>query len=656
MFKPKSRHNFGQLLCSASNSMGKQLNPCVIQVVMSELPDPVAGCFFDNITSSSFGIYCQPSASSSSSSSSKLTYLFDVFEKDNDDEEQPQQVVQKSSEFPSLHLDQLRAATIYSVQVYALGLRGKSAAASHQTRTLSESGSGRIELSNGTNKRSKFAAESSSLSDRLISYLNFSDYLRTASDTSKPIMGIALAVLLCAFSALIVSFFLSRVCRQQEVNRTRKRKQSQPPDWPLTPESEKLFTFDKRRAQLDPRAVQLRPNNGAALGGSGSDTSRETNTDSTLISSATNNNNNQTSAQMKFQMKPPSRSYLQTCSPSPLMISQCINLTDSQQQQQTLYATMKRSNFASPTEQPNTPQVSIRSGSDCTSSNNNDLAMDAAEFQQEMIVDRANESVYVIGRRANEQQQLHVFANSPHSFWPYNEQTDNCDANQVSSSITTGDSFDRTLSVNATPMIVNVSHLLPNSELAIQPDNNQQQPLGFLPSSLSIPVSLSDCMMNLRLEGSRRHSQDFARGQQLYPPNGNATHADSYLTLTPNNHLNCARFHNRQGSSSRNVQLCNGANQQQLLVNPPEAFNGKHAVCMGPFSSLDRTAPSCTFNLSEKLDLPCETRRLSFDGSIGQTRRHHVKFQHDMDYSDSQKQSNQIDLEKPSEATQHSLC
>lgn len=91
IFTPTSRRHFGQLLCSASNSMGKQERPCVIQLVQSEQPGPVFGCFVDNLTESSFSIHCQPPSLFGTVSSSMVSaatsgsnhYILDVYTSDS---------------------------------------------------------------------------------------------------------------------------------------------------------------------------------------------------------------------------------------------------------------------------------------------------------------------------------------------------------------------------------------------------------------------------------------------------------------------------------------------------------------------------------------------------------------------------------------------
>jgi len=99
IFTPKTRRHFGQLICRASNSMGLQSRPCIIQLVHSELPEPVLGCFVDNQTHSSFSVHCQPGANGQPAGerpvgahwprTSALQYVLELYAPPADEQELP---------------------------------------------------------------------------------------------------------------------------------------------------------------------------------------------------------------------------------------------------------------------------------------------------------------------------------------------------------------------------------------------------------------------------------------------------------------------------------------------------------------------------------------------------------------------------------------
>lgn len=582
-FKLRSRRHQAQLLCSASNSMGHQEQPCVIQVVASEAPDPVISCFFDDFTSTSFSIHCQAPGSVLSSGQlqgqQKQTYLLelqpinsiesrqtasnsnpivsqqlrdapdplDPGEVDAESSTAEQQHYQQhetekrvrklSSELPSFHVTDLRPNTNYLVRVYAQNSRGRSNPLSYERSTLSgppdQSDSGETEPGSSAASMQFHApgqvqlinklrhVDGSSLSTRLISFLNVGQYIGAGElNSAKPVLSIALIVLLCTISLVTVVFFANRLCksagaaRQGSASSDRKQKRaSLLKQVQHVGSAADLRTYDKR----DPQLLKLTPacHVGAAAAeqqqrsnggiGSGSDTSRETNTDSTLILSSpltaavgpTTSSSSSANNNSKSQVAPPG--HKRTISVVRFSGSPCLHQNEYADARPLCCLGGERASLmgSSPLESANhedsqTPQVSIQSGSDCTTSRN-----DSETFRPSLIGrvnDNLAESIYMIGSSdkyaAAGEQTLHLL------------NTESLDADGNCNLLA---------SCQRESPLAQASHF------------------GFLPSSMSIPLALSG-------HQDQQHQQQIVRNisQELLC---NATdlclQAGSYLTLGP---------------------------------------------------------------------------------------------------------------------------
>ncbi|XP_075528799.1 basement membrane-specific heparan sulfate proteoglycan core protein-like [Dermacentor variabilis] len=65
-YTPQFQSDFGTLLCSASNSMGDQREPCTFHVVQAGPPEPLENCSVTNLTERSFSVECREVRSPSS--------------------------------------------------------------------------------------------------------------------------------------------------------------------------------------------------------------------------------------------------------------------------------------------------------------------------------------------------------------------------------------------------------------------------------------------------------------------------------------------------------------------------------------------------------------------------------------------------------------
>lgn len=745
IFTPKTKRHYAQFLCSASNSIGKQEKPCVISVFPSDLPEPVFGCFTDDVTTSSFSIHCQAPASSSS----RQNYLLELYtttqaenttminkketpiqqndsinganskqhEEDqngpddqqadfggvdtNQNEKQQQQQLQVkklSSETSTFHLNDLKPDTNYNVVIYVHNSKGRSAPFYHQTTTLQASTGGDLNIPEGQIQlSSKRSSTEANLADKLISYLpKMSDYLST--DNTKPLIGIGLAILLCTISVIVLTFLITRSCRPSKGDSKKRGKFRSNSNLNESSNINKLDVYDIREPRLE-RNVQIEPATNARLKnglvGSGSDTSRETNTESTLISSI-NKNKTKYSTEIKQKQSDNDNeiSPMNEISIGEVLLNnqveKCFQQTsimlpgNNQQQQaiQSLYSAVKRTpTLSSPLEidHSNTPQVSIKSSSDCTSNNETQQVDNPEQFfrDQRLIKchdNQVSEPVYVINRngptptRYYAHQSYHKFNQSqqqsppirlldPTSFWPYSDPGEQNSVNvscgtQVSSA-GTGDSFDRTLSTNnnlTAPSNAGTCQLVGDHQ-----GSESVTPIsfGFLPNSMSIPVSLSNCFQQFDRDTQQRQlSQNLVNGGLCIASTNNG----SYLTLAPDDHTICQQQQAIRYDQMRNPQIAySSKNQPVTSLLPPENFDSHHAFYCNDLGkernclnecSLDSPDQGqyCTQTLDDTFrrsrsrvgslinNQTTDARRGSYDGKFDRLMtnvapKHHVKFQ-----------------------------
>lgn len=692
MFTPKTRRHYGQLLCSASNSMGKQERPCVIQVLPSELPDPVSGCFTDSQTHNSFSVHCRPPIATQSSSTSaggrQIHYLLELYvnesslstdnnipataptthlrlrqpepnnltdhsnnadqdyntDDDNHRDQSGQQQVRIRrlfSDSPSFNVADLKPNTNYNILVYVQNSKGRSVPAYHQASTKPHSqnvatgrfqDNGRVEFINKRPVDDPNSLTPSSLSSKLISYLRIDDYFGNFNheNSSKPMVGIALVVLLCAISIVTIVFFVNRLCRSTSLGGRKLKRRRPPGGGGSTSESTrgcKEIDSGTRTSssKTTPTANRLSENHLAtlrarAVAGSGSDTSRETNTDSTLISSPRNgteielsHNNNKDNQQQVAATRDAASYYgAKRCSTNDLAansyissssLKRCANVPPQVDQKHQLanglqptYSSVNKHQSSNNNstihrhKHSNTPQVSLQSGSDCMSTNDVVLQAENSDHfvghQDHLLIkcqdtNHGEQPVYMISRnelQANsngsppkyvvDPSQIRLV--SPNHFWPYGDQVDrNNGGGSLSggtqiSSVTTADSLDRTVT---TPSQVPVSN---RCQVVAGDDSiagmQQYQPNSLIPNSVSIPVSLND-RLHVITRGTtpqatgtvaiqRRLSQDYLQTREFC--NQVNSGGGSYLALASSDHNPHIQFHPHQSGRFSYDHNCYG--------------------------------------------------------------------------------------------------
>lgn len=550
MFEPKTNRDFGQLLCLASNSLDRQIEPCVINIIPSAAPDPVFNCFSDSITRNSLSVHCQPPVEiNPGPSNGRLSYLVEFYpeeiqpdlsksqqsdptrskqttthlrQRDHNEDSiaLDKEIRQLTSEQPYFRLDNLMPDTRYKILVYAQNSKGRSEPVYHQASTLSEAmidQRGKIQLANIK------AGIQSSLSERLISYLRVGDYVDLGPH-SKQVIEVSLIVLLCTISFALLTFLVTQVCVRSSpgANRSRRKKSGKRVYAAQGDNESKLPLYDRRQAKPE-TDVQLRTTNQCnmkGLAGSGSDTSRETNTESTLISSRTNGTNTTElytpvnggrssgcSGQGGTSMRRNSALACQARSgvhPSPVPISQrAIEV------HRDLYSSlghqMSVGNRASSPDKLDTPQISVRSGSDHGNSyeHQDQLSLVCSASENRMPGDQiyliSRQQVDKLNRPAYLQQPIEVI-NPPAPFWshPGNQSL-------TASSFRLNDA--RPSEHSATCRLYNAEM----DSLAGEVRSDGHPPLSYLPNSFSIPVSLGEYQF-LRRTSSREEFQELNSG------------------------------------------------------------------------------------------------------------------------------------------------
>ena len=107
--------DYGDLLCFASNSVGKQVEPCVFRVIPAEKPDPVTNCTVSNITHFSFVVTCDAGFDGGLLQSFRLQ-LFDS----------NQTLLNLTSNVPTFKVVGLQPEKTFAVTVFASNERGRS--------------------------------------------------------------------------------------------------------------------------------------------------------------------------------------------------------------------------------------------------------------------------------------------------------------------------------------------------------------------------------------------------------------------------------------------------------------------------------------------------------------------------------------------------
>ncbi|XP_015791006.1 nephrin-like [Tetranychus urticae] len=117
LYEPKSRFDYGSVICQAENSAGIQKDPCIFNIIAAGPPSPVRACSAYNTTSSSFLVKCDPG----DSGGLKQTFTIQVYDTGHN-------LIfnQSSLELPIFWINNLHSSTPYKVNIYSTNFKGKS--------------------------------------------------------------------------------------------------------------------------------------------------------------------------------------------------------------------------------------------------------------------------------------------------------------------------------------------------------------------------------------------------------------------------------------------------------------------------------------------------------------------------------------------------
>ncbi|CRK89491.1 CLUMA_CG003227, isoform A [Clunio marinus] len=116
-YTPMTELDYGTLLCSATNKIGKQKHPCIFHIIAAGRPDQVHNCTITNISMTSMSIRC------SEGFNGGLTQQFMLEVRDSQTSELR---ANYSSPVPRFTVNSLMPSAIYLASVYAFNSKGRS--------------------------------------------------------------------------------------------------------------------------------------------------------------------------------------------------------------------------------------------------------------------------------------------------------------------------------------------------------------------------------------------------------------------------------------------------------------------------------------------------------------------------------------------------
>ena len=107
--------DYGNLLCWATNSVGKQVEPCMFHVIPAGKPDPVSNCTVINQMHSSFIVSCVPGFDGGLTQLLGLKVLYSEHT-----------LINLTSKLPKFQAAGLQTEKAFTVTVHSSNLRGQS--------------------------------------------------------------------------------------------------------------------------------------------------------------------------------------------------------------------------------------------------------------------------------------------------------------------------------------------------------------------------------------------------------------------------------------------------------------------------------------------------------------------------------------------------
>ncbi|XP_022249071.1 kin of IRRE-like protein 3 [Limulus polyphemus] len=116
-YTPKSKYEFGTLLCAGSNSVGEQQNPCSFSIIPAGVPEPVRNCSFVNQTDNEIGLECIEGYDGGL----KQQFYVEVEESLNN-----KLILNISSSRPLFSIQNLPPGSSFNFKIYSFNMQGKS--------------------------------------------------------------------------------------------------------------------------------------------------------------------------------------------------------------------------------------------------------------------------------------------------------------------------------------------------------------------------------------------------------------------------------------------------------------------------------------------------------------------------------------------------
>ncbi|XP_059611203.1 protein turtle [Phlebotomus argentipes] len=127
LYTPMTELDYGTLMCQATNKIGRQKVPCVFHIIAAGRPDQVHNCTITNISMSSFSVKCTEGFNGG------LTQSFLIEIKEAQTEEV---TANFTSPIPRFAVSSLFPGHVYSVNVWAFNVKGRSNSVSLQVAML----------------------------------------------------------------------------------------------------------------------------------------------------------------------------------------------------------------------------------------------------------------------------------------------------------------------------------------------------------------------------------------------------------------------------------------------------------------------------------------------------------------------------------------
>jgi len=116
-YVPRTEMDYGNVMCWATNSVGRQEKPCVFHIIPAGKPDPVVNCSISNQTQSSFLVSCLPGFDGG---------LTQVFGLNVLNDQQSLSILNMTSKVPKFKVVGLQSEKSFTLTVHSSNLRGRS--------------------------------------------------------------------------------------------------------------------------------------------------------------------------------------------------------------------------------------------------------------------------------------------------------------------------------------------------------------------------------------------------------------------------------------------------------------------------------------------------------------------------------------------------